>query len=397
MKPQGPLAEREFRLFLAGRTTSYFGTSMALVATAFAILDLTGSKSDVGYVLAAQQGPRAVFLLLGGVWADRLPRQRVMVLTNMISGTSQCVSASLLLTHHAQIWMLAALAACNGTSAAFFTPAAQGSIPATVPEHLLQAANAMFRLFQNGTTIFATAAAGILVASAGPGYAILTDGLTFFAGSVFLASMRPLTVKREPRSSVLRELGEGWEAFRSRTWLWAIVIQFSFVNAVQSGSMNVLGPAIAKARLGGAAVWGAVLTAQAVGFVACGFLMLRLKVKRLLFVGTLCVFPMALPLLALAPPLPAVAIGACAFAGGASLEVFGVAWYTVLQREIPGRLLSRVSAWDEFGSVIFIPIALGVAGPVSNAIGARATLVGSATVIVAATALVLLAADVRRF
>jgi MFS family permease len=395
-RPPGPLQEREFRLLLAGRTVSLFGGSMAIVATAFAILDLTGSKADVGYVLAAQQGPKAVFVLLGGVWADRLPRHRLMVLTNIVSGTAQCGFAALLLTHQAQIWMLAALAAVNGTAAAFFSPAAQGTVPTTVPEAMLQPANAMLRLFQNATNIFGTAAAGVLVAAAGPGYAILVDGASFFVSSGFIGAMRPLRDPGAVRTSVLGELREGWDAFRSRTWLWAIVIQFSFVNAVQSGSMNVLGPAIAKAKLGGAAAWGGILTAQAVGFVACGFLMLRLKVRRLLFVGTLCVFPMALPLLALAKPLPAVAIGACAFVGGASLEVFGVAWYTVLQREVPRRLLSRVSAWDEFGSVIFIPLGLAAAGPVSNAVGARATLVGAAIVIVAATALVFSARDVRR-
>jgi hypothetical protein len=124
--------------------------------------------------------------------------------------------------------------------------------------------------------------------------------------------------------------------------------------------------------------------------------MLRLRARRLLFVGTLCVFPMALPLLALAKPLDAVAIGACAFAGGFALEVFGVAWYTVLQRETPRHLLSRVSAWDDFGSIVFIPLGLAAAGPVSDAIGGRATLLGSAGIIVVTTALVLLVRDVRR-
>jgi len=394
---RGPLAEREFRLLLGGRTLSFFGTAMSNVAVAFAILDLTGSKADVGYVLASQQLPKAVFLLLGGVWADRLPRHRVMVATSAISGAAQCASAALLLSHEAGVAVLAVLAALNGSAAAFFTPASRAALPATVSEALLQPANAILRLAQNGTAIVGTAAAGGLVATAGPGYAILVDGLTYFGGAAFIGAMRPRADHvAATRTSVLRELREGWDAFRSRTWLWTIVVQFSLVNAVQSGSMNVLGPAIAKARLGGAAVWGAILTAQAVGYVLSGFLMLRLRVKRLLFLGTLCVFPMALPLLALARPLPALAIGGCAFLGGVSLEVFGVAWYTVLQRETPRHLLSRVSAWDDFGSIVFIPLGLAAAGPVSDAIGARATLLGSATIIIVTTALILFVRDVRR-
>jgi len=394
---RGPLAERDFRLLLAGRTLSFFGTAMSNVAVAFAILDLTGSKSDVGYVLAAQQLPKAVFLLLGGVWADRLPRHRVMVTTSAISGAAQCASAALLLSHDAGVAVLAALAAVNGSASAFFTPASRAALPATVPEVLLQPANAMLRLAQNSTMIVGTAAAGALVAAAGPGYAILVDGLTYFGGSVFIGAMRPRAGDvPAARTNVLTELREGWDAFRSRTWLWTIVVQFSFVNAVQSGSMNVLGPAIAKARLGGPAVWGAILAAQAIGYVVTGFLMIRLRVRRLLFFGTVCVFPMALPLLALVRPLSALAIGACAFLGGAALEVFGVAWYTVLQRETPRHLLSRVSAWDDFGSIVFVPLGLAVAGPVSETIGVRATLLGSAAIIVVTTALVLLVRDVRR-
>jgi hypothetical protein len=212
-----------------------------------------------------------------------------------------------LLSHGAGVAVLAVLAAVNGSASAFFTPASRAALPSTVPETLLQPANAMLRLAQNGTMIIGTAAAGALVAAAGPGYAILVDGLTYFGGSAFLGAMRPrgTDVPGVPRTNVLAELREGWDAFRSRTWLWTIVVQFSFVNAVQSGSLNVLGPAIAKARLGGPAVWGAILTAQAIGYVVTGFLMLRLRVRRLLFFGTVCVFPMALPLIALARPLPA--------------------------------------------------------------------------------------------
>jgi len=394
---RGPLAERDFRLLLAGRTLSLFGTAMSNIAIAFAILDLTGSKADVGYVLAAQQLPKVVFLLLGGVWADRLARHRVMVMTSGISGAAQCASAALLLSHDAGVAALATLAAVNGSASAFFTPASRAALPATVPEALLQPANAMLRLAQNSTMIIGTAAAGALVAAAGPGYAILVDGLTYFGGSAFIGAMRPRDGDvPAARTNVLTELREGWDAFRSRTWLWTIVVQFSFVNAVQSGSMNVLGPAIAKARLGGPAVWGAILAAQAIGYVVTGFLMIRLRVRRLLFFGTVCVFPMALPLLALVRPLSALAIGACAFLGGAALEVFGVAWYTVLQRETPRHLLSRVSAWDDFGSIVFVPLGLAVAGPVSETIGVRATLLGSAAIIVVTTALVLLVRDVRR-
>ena len=136
-------------------------------------------------------------------------------------------------------------------------------------------------------------------------------------------------------SPVLHELREGWHDFWSRTWLWVIVLQFGVVNAFQNGAIMVLGPGIAKDDLGGAAAWGAVLTATSVGLILCGFLMLRWRPRRILFVATLAVFPFALPLLALAGPAPLVVVIACAFAAGFCIEIFGVLWDTAMQQEIP--------------------------------------------------------------
>jgi MFS family permease len=147
----GPLHEREFRLLFAGQLVSRLGSAIAPVALAFVVLDLTGSASDLGIVLAARQIPTIVFLLVGGVWADRLPRHRVMVASNLVSGASQAVAGALLLSGGAQLWHLAALAAVNGASSAFFFPASQGIVPQTVPDSLLQQANATLRLAVNAT------------------------------------------------------------------------------------------------------------------------------------------------------------------------------------------------------------------------------------------------------
>src|SRR5215211_5712925 len=113
---RGPLAERSFRLLFLGRTTSFVGNAFATVALAFAVLELTGSKSDLGFVLAARTLPQVLFLLVGGIWADRLPRHRVMVFSNVASGLSQGAIAVLLLTGQAEVWHLLVLAAINGLS-----------------------------------------------------------------------------------------------------------------------------------------------------------------------------------------------------------------------------------------------------------------------------------------
>jgi hypothetical protein len=207
--------------------------------------------------------------------------------------------------------------------------------------------------------------------------------------------MRLAGGERTPGSTVLRELREGWQDFWSRTWLWVIVLQFGVVNATESGAVMVLGPDVAKRHLGGAAAWGGVLTATSVGLVLCGLLMLRWRPRRILFVATLAVFPLALPLVALALPAPLAVVIACGFVAGFFVEIFGVLWDTAMQQEIPPEKLSRLYSYDALGSWVLMPIGLGVLGPIAAAVGTRATLLGCAALTLAATAPVLLSRDVR--
>jgi MFS family permease len=198
-----------------------------------------------------------------------------------------------------------------------------------------------------------------------------------------------------PGSTVLHELREGWHDFWSRTWLWVIVLQFGVVNAFENGAVQVLGPGIAEDDLGGAVAWGLILTASAIGFFASGFVMLRWRPRRILLVATLAVFPFVLPLLALAGPAPLVIVIVCAFTAGFCTEIFGVLWDTAMQQEIPPEKLSRLYSYDMLGSLALTPVALAVVGPISSAIGTRATLVGCAVLVLGATAPVLLSHDVR--
>jgi MFS family permease len=392
----GPFHERQFRLLFFGRTISMLGSAMAPVALAFAILNtLHGSPTDIGIVLAARQVAVILLLLLGGVWGDRLQRNHVMVASNAVSGASQAVAGVLLLASHAQLWELAALAALNGASSAFFFPASTGVIPQTVPQALLQQANAALRLGLNGTNIAGAAVGGIIVAATNPGVAILVDAASYGAAAVALVSMRLPAGLRVQGSSVLHELREGWRDFWSRSWLWGIVLQFGVLAAAESGAVNVLGPSVAKHELGGAAAWGFVLTAQTLGLVLSGLVLLRWRPRRLLLVATFAAFGIALPPLALAGPLSFPAVLGCAFAGGICMEIFGVMWATAMQQEIPPEKLSRLSSYDALGSWALVPLGLVAAGPVAAVIGTRTTFIGAAAVVVGSTALVLISRDVR--
>jgi predicted MFS family arabinose efflux permease len=393
--PFGPLAERDFRLLFLGRTISLFGSAFAPIALAFAVITLTGSPADLGYVLSAYMLAHIVFLLAGGVWADRLPRHLVMVTSDLLSGASQIAAAVVLLTGVAQTWHLIVLGAIRGGASAFFMPASTGLVPQVVSARRLQQANALLSLSRNSTRIAGVALAGILVATLGPGWALALDGATYGLGALFVGMLKLPPVEATEKREFVRELAEGWREFRSRSWLCVTIIQFALINAYAIGALLVLGPFVAQTSLGGASAWGLILAAEAVGMILAGLVALRYKPERPLLVATLAVLTMAplLALLGLAAPL-AIILPA-AFVAGVGLELYGVFWDTTLQQHIPDEKLSRVSSYDVLGSFALIPVGVAVMGPISNAIGVADTLIGAALVVVVATFAVVCVADVR--
>ena len=391
----GPLAERDFRLLFLGRTISLFGTAFAPIALAFAVIELTGSPSDLGLVLGAYMLAHLVFLLAGGVWADRLPRNLVMVTSDLLSGGAQLIAAGLLLTGSAQTRHLVVLGAIRGGASAFFMPASTGLVPQVVSAGRLQQANALLSLSRNSTRIAGVAIAGILVATIGPGWALALDGVTYAFGALFVAMLKAAPPEPVANREFMRELAEGWREFRSRHWLCVTIIQFALINAYAIGAFLVLGPFVAEKHLGGAAAWGFILAAEAAGMIAAGLVALRYRPERPLLVATLAVLTMAplLALLGLAAPL-AVILPA-AFVAGVGLELYGVFWDTTLQQHIPDEKLSRVSSYDVLGSFALIPVGVALMGPISDAIGVAETLLGAAFVVVVATIAVISVPDVR--
>ncbi len=393
--PFGPLVEREFRLLFIGRTISLFGSAFAPIALAFAVITLTGSPSDLGLVLSAYMLAHLIFLLAGGVWADRLPRHLVMVTSDLLSGLSQIVAAILLLGGVAQTWHLVILGAIRGGASAFFMPASTGLVPQIVSGARLQQANALLSLSRNSTRIAGVALAGVLVATVGAGWALALDGATYAVGAVFVGMLRLPPVVPDENREFLRELAEGWREFRSRSWLWVTIVQFALINAYAIGAFLVLGPFVAENELGGAAAWGFILAAEAVGMILAGIIALRYRPERPLMVATLAVLTMA-PLLALlGVAAPLFLIMPAALIAGVGLELYGVFWDTTLQQHIPDEKLSRVSSYDVLGSFALIPVGVAVMGPISGAIGVADTLIGAAVVVVVATIAVVCVRDVR--
>src|SRR5450759_2550223 len=248
--PQGPLRSRNFRLLLACNVISLSGTAVAVVAIPFAVLAIGGSASDVGYVATASLVPVLIFLPLGGVVADRLPRHQVMVAANALQALAQAASAVLVLTSSARVWELMALAAARGAGVSFYFPASFGLLPQTVPADQRAQANAMDRIGRNGAEIGGAALGGVLVGLAGPGWGLTADAASFAIAAALRARMRFSARQPVEATSMLHELREGWREFSSRRWLWTIVLQFAGVVAITSAAVSVLGPIVADAHLG---------------------------------------------------------------------------------------------------------------------------------------------------
>ena len=391
----GTLAEREFRLLFLGRLVSFLGSAFAPVAIAFAVLQV-GSASDLGLVLAASMLPTVLFVLVGGVIADRLPRHTVLVVSNLVSGAAQGLFAVVIVSGHAQLWELIAIQAVRGVSTAFFFPAAQGIVPEVVSAGRLQEANVLLRLSRNTTSILGAAVAGIVVAAVGPAWGLAVDAVSYLLAALFMARIELPPRARRETPAFVRELVEGWDEFRSRTWLWVVVVAFGVLNAAQAGAFNVLGPPIAKEHLGGAASWGFILATLSAGLIVGGLVALRWRPRRALLVGCLCVAFQVPPLLLLAIPAPTAAIAGAAFLEGVGIELFGIYWDTSLQQHVPREALSRVSSYDALGSWVLMPIGFAVVGPVASLVGTRETLFGASALIGLAVLAMAATADIRR-
>lgn len=369
---------------------------MLPVALSFAVLARAGSARDVGFVLGAETLPLVLFLLIGGVVADRANRRVVMVTADVARAAAQAALAVWLLAGHPPLWGFLVLEALVGTGMAFFTPAMTGFIPEVTASEYLQQANALNGVAQWGGALVGPGLAGVLVATAGPGWAVAADAASYVVSSTCLALVRAGAPRRAPEGSFASQLRGGWQAFRQRTWLWAIVTQFSFFGLLVWPPFFVLGAVVAKESLGGAAAWGAILAAQGAGSVIAGALMLRIRPRRPLLAAESALFVWTAVLIALALRASAPVVGVCAFVSGAAFGTFGPLWDTTMQRELPPDVLSRASAYDWFGSFAFLPVGYAIVGSLAAALGTGGTLWLAAGWLVVSTMVVLAVPGVTR-
>ncbi len=383
---------RDFRLVFAASVVSMLGDGVAPLALTFAVLDLTGSASDLGLVLAARTVALVASLLIGGVVADRISRRKVMIAADLVRLAAQAAIGVLLVTGQASVLEIAISQAAVGAGSGFFNPASSGFLPMVAGEWLQQA-NSLRGMAMAAGAVAGPAIAGVLVVTTSPGVTLLVDAASFAASAALLTGVGR-DVRAASKQRFIADLREGFQEVRSRTWLWATILALSIVNLVGVAS-PVLGSLVVKRYLGGAGALALILACAGVGSLIGGSALLRLRPRRPLLVAVLIGIVPVAPVLLLAAVAPLALIAIVSLLGGIGTMVFNTLWETTLQEQIPASARSRVSSYDWFGSFAFTAVWFALIGPFAGAVGLSTALYVCAAVEFVAVASLLALGDIR--
>ncbi|MGH2634624.1 MAG: MFS transporter [Actinomycetota bacterium] len=395
----GPLRRRDFRHVYIAATISVVGDRFAFVALPFAVLAASGSLGDVGIIIAAETASRGVFLLFGGVMADRLRRSMVMVAADIVRAACQGALAALIITGHANLPLLIALQGLHGAASAFFDPASTGLVAEVVPADELQPANAQLSISRGLATFAGPVLAGFLIVAFSPGVALAIDAASFVLSAGFLLLVSTHERSRAPsgpEERMLHDLRVGFRELVARPWLLMIMAASGVSLMAILGTLFVLGPAVASRSLGGADAWGLVVGAFGLGSVVGGVVALRVPARRQLraiFAVALITVP---GILLLAVPAPIAILALAQLVAGVAMSYAATVYEVVLQQRIPAAVLARVASYDWLVTTVLSSVGLVLAGRLAEQIGVRETLIAFAAIVTVAATVPLASRAVRR-
>ncbi len=405
------LAHRDFRFLWLAESASVIGDNIVLVALALFVVNLTGSATDLGLVLAAHALSMVCFLLIGGVWADRLPRHRVMIVTDLVRFALHALLAALIFTGSVRIWQVIAIEVAFGSAEAFFRPASNGLLPQTVPEADIQPATAITTMSNNVAEFAGPALATALVLGAGAGWAFALDAATFLASAAFLTQVRPrrreeLAIAGDSNSnSDVAEPAEHegiWEGIRagarevrSRVWVWATLAAFSLGLFFGLAPWIVLGPLVARQQYGHISVYGIVEAALGFGTILGSLAGVLWRPRFPIRTGMLLILLWPVTSIIYALGLTLVLVIPATVIAGAGIALFDVWWLTALSERIPPSALSRVSSFDWMISFALLPLGYILAGPLGAELGAVEVLIAGSVLAWVSLALGLTARQLR--
>ena len=388
-----------FRTLLIARIISNIGNGLGPIALAFGVLSLEGATpTSLSIVMAAQLGPMVVFMLFGGVLADRYPRALVVGTSDIFLSGFVVANGIMLINGSATVMSMAIIAFISGSLNALWWPAFAGLVPEVVPEEDLQSANSVIGLGANAANIAGTVAGGIIVAGIGAGWAMVTDGISFFIAGILVFTLRKFGKTRdttEHTPSVFEDLAHGWKEFSSRSWVVTVVAGYCILNMIFESALGVVGPVHAEQELGGPKPWSYILAALSVGMMAGVLVSLKVRPKRPLLIALVAQLGVATWIFTIGVTNWIPLIMVSAFFAGIAFDFFFVLWQTAMQSNIPRESLSRVSSYDAFGSLVFAPFGLVIAGPITERIGTEQTLIGMGIIFAVVLAAMLSVASVR--
>jgi MFS family permease len=397
-----PLRERDFALLYTGVAVSLLGDGIYLVAIAWQVYDISNAPTALSLVGVAWTLPMVLFLLIGGVLADRFERRRLLIASDIVRGVAIAGIGVISLTGGIELWHVAVLVAVYGVGQALFAPAYDATIPEIVPRPLLVQANSLYELTEPIAYRFAgPALGGVLVATLGPGVAFLADGATFAFSALCVSLMSSRGGLRAEAPVGLRqmrgEIGDSIAFVRSQTWLWATLVNAALVLLLFMGPFEVLLPYVVRNEFGGGAeALGLVFAAAGVGAIGSSLLLAQRGLPKRhvlwMYVGwTVAIGSLAGYALATATWQAMV----IAVVEGAFIAIAGVTWVTLIQTHVPNELLGRVSSLDWLVSFGLTPVSFALAGPAAEAFGVETTMLVAGAGGAALTAAFLLVPGIR--
>jgi hypothetical protein len=396
------LGQRDFRMLWIAQSASVVGDNIVLVALSLFIIERTHSATDLGLILAAQALPLVAFLLVGGVWADRLPRHRVMIATDLVRFALHTLLATLIFAGSVPIWQVIAIEMLFRTAEAFFRPAANGLLPQTVAEQDIQPATAVTGISNNVAEFAGPGLAVVLVLGAGAGWAFALDAATFLVSAAFLSQVRPRVRGGEPAADTDTEhvgvwdsIREGGREVRARTWVWATLASFCVALFFGLASWFVLGPVVAREQYGDISVYGFVEAAIGFGTIIGSVAGVGWRPRYPIRLGMLATLLWPMSAILYAAGVTLFVVIPASVLGGAGFALFDVWWLTALAERIPPHALSRVSSYDWMVSLGLLPIGYAIMGPLAEGLGAVDVLIGGAALGLVSLASGLLPREVR--
>lgn len=377
-----PLRSLPFRYQFAARGISMVGSTLSPVALSMGALASGMPVVDLGIILAAYTVPLLALVVVGGVVADRLPQHRIMLAGDATRAVSQTAVGVLLLAGYPNVWALAALQVVTGTATAFYQPASSSLTAFTVDRPSLQRANALLALTRSLSGSVGPLCAAALVVTAGAGWALIIDGLSFLGSAVLLSRLRMLRPRAaRPQEGFLAELREGFREVRTRSWVWSSIITFGVSN-LASSALLVLGPAVLLQRHNaGVFAWAAIVAAMSVGQIIGNVIALRVMPARPMLLARAVEFAQVPLIVSVALNASPAALVATAVLCGVGIALPDAIWFATMQTHLPSGAISRVSSYDWLGSLALRPVGLAGAATIAGTVGIRSTLLAASVMI----------------